>query len=100
MDAGISFNTPVVFMAMFVPIQQRQASPELVKLPLIKFSYVTTASLHGPLPWTHLPQGSDLSAVFETVTSPTNDGHIQRRVLFKVIVGDHALVSNGHWFSF
>lgn len=87
-------------MAMFVPIQQRQASPELVKLPLIKFSYVTTTSLHGPLPWTHLPQGSDLSVVFETVTSPTNDGNIQRRVLFKVTVGDHALVSKDPCFKF
>ena len=60
--------------------------------PLVKFSYVTTALLSGPFPWTHLPEGSSLSASFNDVLLSTN-GFTQSRKDFKVIQGGHIVVS-------
>ena len=61
--------------------------------PLVKFSYVTTALLSGPFPWTHLPETSSLSATFDDVVWTTNNGFMQSRKVFKVIQGGHIVVS-------
>ena len=66
---------------------------EVVHFPLLKFSYVTTASSHGPFPWTHLTQQNKLLAVFENVASISNYGPVQRRMHFKVYTGEELFVS-------
>ena len=60
--------------------------------PLLKFSYVTTVSPHGPFPWIHLTQQHNLIATFQALPPHGNHGSLRRQMFFQVAMGDTVLV--------
>ena len=60
---------------------------------LLKYSFVTTASLRGRLPWNHVPQRSNLFAVFDKVSYVEQDKSVRILNLLKIAEGPNLIVS-------
>ena len=70
------------------------------RIPLSKFSHVTTSSSTKTSPWKHFTENSRLFAVFDNGILPTLNLFAQNQRLLKVVNGDEIKVSdtfNGHF---
>lgn len=61
-------------------------------LALFKFSYATYRGLQAVVPWTHVPERSNLFVVFDDVRSRENNGLITTTKLLKIVCGGEVLV--------
>ncbi|KAJ5956035.1 hypothetical protein N7501_010314 [Penicillium viridicatum] len=63
--------------------------PQVLRLPIAKFSHTTTAVDHvGPLTWNHVPGNGDLACIFEKFL---DSGSMPSRLIQKVVRGDGIL---------
>ncbi|KAJ5196115.1 hypothetical protein N7449_006594 [Penicillium cf. viridicatum] len=63
--------------------------PQVLRLPIAKFSHTTTAIDHvGPLTWNHVPGNGDLACIFEKFL---DSGSMPSRMIQKVVRGDGIL---------
>ncbi|KUM59783.1 hypothetical protein ACN42_g7350 [Penicillium freii] len=63
--------------------------PQVLRLPIAKFSHTTTAIDHvGPLTWNHVPGNGDLACIFEKFL---DSGSMPSRLIQKVVRGDSIL---------
>ncbi|KAJ5418033.1 uncharacterized protein N7487_001583 [Penicillium crustosum] len=63
--------------------------PQVLRLPIAKFSHTTTAIDHvGPLTWNHVPGNGDLTCIFEKFL---DSGSMPSRIVQKVVRGDDIL---------
>lgn len=64
--------------------------PQVLRLPIAKFSHTTTAIDHvGPLTWNHVPGNGGLACIFEKFL---DSGSMPSRMIQKVVRGDGILV--------
>lgn len=64
--------------------------PQVLRLPIAKFSHTTTAIDHvGPLTWNHVPGNGDLACIFEKFL---DSGSMPSRLIQKVVRADGILV--------
>jgi hypothetical protein len=64
--------------------------PQILRLPIAKFSHTTTLIDHvGPLTWNHVTGNGDMYCIFERFF---NSGPMPSRLIQKVFRGDAVLV--------
>ena len=64
-----------------------------VTLPLFKFSYCTSPNHQAKVIWTHLPQRSDMFAVFDVIRKVGTSMFASEMKVLKLVRGGELLVS-------
>ena len=63
-----------------------------VALPLFKFSHCTSPNPGAKMVWTHLPQRSDMYAVFDIIRKVTVGKDVSETKILKLIRGGELIV--------